>query len=168
MRHAASGILQFQIPVEIISPGVGHTPDPNGDHEERDPVRLDGFLQKPEIRLSKGLAALFPIASVTTGHDVCPLRLPPVSPGNYVVKGEVLGRVANGDVGKELVIGPDDDIIGDGYAVVQDATGTDLNLGANDTERTNDCVVGNLGGGVDTSKGMDFGHFLRFPQNWVC
>ena len=77
---------------------------------------------------------------------------------------EVLGRSANDHVGKELVVGADDNIINYGNAIVQNTTRTDLNLRSNDTKRPNGGIVGYLGGGINAGKRMDFRHFPGFPK----
>ena len=77
---------------------------------------------------------------------------------------KVLRGSANDDVGEELVVRANNNIINNSYAVVQNTSGADLDLRSNDTKRTNRGVVGYLGSGINTSKRMDFRHFLQLPK----
>ena len=77
---------------------------------------------------------------------------------------KILRGSANHNVGEELVVGANNNIIHNGYAVVQNTSGADFDLRSNYTKRTNQRIVGYLGSGIDTSKRMDFRHFLQLPK----
>ena len=84
-------VLQLEIPVQIISPGIGHTPGADSDHKEGNPVGLDGLLSEPETHLPEGLAPFYPITLVTGRNDISPFRPAPISLRGHMIEREVLG-----------------------------------------------------------------------------
>jgi len=80
--------------------------------------------------------------------------------GYTVMVGQVLGRGANNHVGEKLIVPAYNNVVDNGYTVVQNTTRTNSYLRPYYTERPYGCIISYLGGGINTSKGVDFWHLV--------
>src|SRR5208283_3764202 len=91
--RASSTLIQFNVPVEVITPAQGCIFDPHCKRDHRHPPGFHRYPDEPHLCFFRSPATLLIIARKTGRYDVLPRGFSTLHLGNNMVERQVLRRV---------------------------------------------------------------------------